>query len=276
MSQTADSAGALFRAGRLDAAIEAANMAVRRAPGALGERILLAELLLFAGNLERCDRILDAAVHTDPGAAAVIAEFRQLLRAEAARRQMKREGRLPEFLEAPSAALRAALAAAVALRAGDAAEAARQAAAAEAARPRVAGSLGPPSAEVRFDDFRDADDLCAGFFEVLTVTGKYYWIPTERVVSLVFQPPRRPRDLVWRRARIATAGGPDGEVYLPAIYDAPDAGLDDAFRLGRATDWRAEDGGPVRGVGQRVFLIGEEARGIMELTAVRFEPAAPA
>jgi type VI secretion system protein ImpE len=276
MSQTADSAGALFRAGRLDAAIEAANMAVRRAPGALGERILLAELLLFAGNLERCDRVLDAAIHTDPGAAAVVAEFRQLLRAEAARRQMKREGRLPEFLEAPSAALRAALAAAVALRAGDAAEAARQAAAAEAARPRVAGSLGPPSAEMRFDDFRDADDLCAGFFEVLTVTGKYYWIPTERVVSLVFQPPRRPRDLIWRRARIATAGGPDGEVYLPAIYDAPDTGLDDAFRLGRATDWRAEDGGPVRGVGQRVFLIGEEARGIMELTAVRFEPAAPA
>ena len=48
MSEADDTAGALFSAGKLDAAIEAANAAVRRAPTELGPRILLAELLLFA------------------------------------------------------------------------------------------------------------------------------------------------------------------------------------------------------------------------------------
>jgi type VI secretion system protein ImpE len=270
MSPEKDSAGALFREGKLEAAIEAANQAVRRAPGELGARVLLAELLLFAGNLERCDRILDAASTADPTAAVVVAEFRQLLRADSARRQLLREGRVPEFLGEPTPALRAALAALVAMRAGDDAEAARQAAAAEAARPRAAGGCGEPPQELRFDDFRDADDRYAGFFEVLTTTGKYYWIPTERVASLEFHPPRRPRDLAWRRAAISVVAGPDGEVYLPVLYDGAEPQLADSLRLGKATEWRGEESPPVRGVGQRLFLIGNEAHPIMELTSLRF------
>ena len=92
----------------------------------------------------------------------------------------------------------------------------------------------------RFYDFRDVDDLYAGFFEILTTTGKYFWIPTERVASLEFHPPRRPRDLAWRRATISVTDGPDGEVYLPAIYDCAEPDLADDLRLGQATDWSRE------------------------------------
>jgi type VI secretion system protein ImpE len=270
MPETQTTAGALFRARRLDAAIAAANAEVRRRPSDLGARVLLAELLLFDGNLDRADVILDAAAQADPTAAVVVAEFRQLLRAEVARRQLQREGRVPEFLGEPTAALRAALAAQVALRAGEAAQAARHAAEAEAARPRVAGTLDLGDGAIAFDDFRDADDLYAGFFEVLTTTGRYFWIPTERVASLAFHAPRRPRDLAWRRATIAVEDGPDGEVYLPAIYDSRRSDLADDCRLGHSTDWIEEADAPVRGVGQRVFLAGEEARGIMELRELRF------
>ena len=45
--------------------------------------------------------------------------------------------------------------------------------------------------------------LTAGSFEVLTTTGKYYWIPTERVATVEFHPPKRPRDLLWRRATMS-------------------------------------------------------------------------
>jgi type VI secretion system protein ImpE len=267
MSDGEDSAGALFRAGNLAAAIEAANAVVRKSPADLGGRILLAELLVFAGNIERADTILNAAADIDPTAMVAIAEFRQLLRAETARRQLHRDGRVPEFLGDPTPPLRASLAATVAWRAGDAAEAARQAAEAETLRPRVPGFAG----EAAFDDFRDVDDFHAGFFEVLTTTGKYFWIPTERVASIEFHPPRRPRDLAWRRATVSVHDGPDGEVYLPALYDADRPDLADEYRLGRATDWLGEeDGGTVRGVGQRVFLVGDDAHGIMDLATLRF------
>ena len=272
MPEAQDNAGALFRACRLGDAIAAANAEVRRRPTDLGARVLLAELLLFDGNLERADVLLDAAAQADPTAAVVAAEFRQLLRAEIARRQMSREGRVPEFLGEPTAALRAALAAQVALRAGDMAEAARQAAEIETLRPRAPGvaKRGDGDGDLAFDDFRDVDDLCAGFFEVLTTTGKYFWVPTERVASIAFHPPRRPRDLAWRRATISVKDGPDGEVYVPAIYDCPRPGLADEYRLGRSTDWIEEAGAPVRGIGQRVFLAGDEALGIMELGELRF------
>src|ERR1700722_5494912 len=112
-------AGALFSAGRLADAVTAANAAVRKAPADLAPRVLLAELLLFAGNLERADVILDAGSVVDPQAAVVIAEFRQLLRADIARRQQRRDGRLPEFLGEPTATLAAVLQAYIALRSGD-------------------------------------------------------------------------------------------------------------------------------------------------------------
>jgi type VI secretion system protein ImpE len=268
MSGTDQTAAALFRAGKLDDAVAAAQAALRKAPTDLNARVLLGELLAFTGNLERADVVLDAASAIDPTTALVVAEFRQLIRADMARRQLFRDGRVPEFLADPTEVQRLQLAALVALRAGDKAEAARQAEAAEAIRPHASGKHG----DAAFDDLRDADDLLAGSFEVLTTTGKYFWIPTERVVALEFHAPKRPRDLLWRRASMSVAAGPDGDVYLPAVYVSDDP-LSDALRLGRETDWRQADGGPVRGAGQRLFIVGEDAVAMMDLGNFRFEVA---
>lgn len=254
-----------LRAGNLQDAIAGTQTALKKKPTDLGARILLAELLAIAGNLERADVILDAATTIDPSAALVVAEFRQLIRADMARRQLFRDGRVPEFLAEPTETQRLALAALVAFRAGDMTEAARQAEAAEESRSVVPGHMG----EAAFDDFRDADDLLAGSLEVLTTTGKYYWIPAERIASIEFHAPKRPRDLFWRRASLSVIDGPDGDVYLPAIYAADDP-VTDAQRLGRETDWRQTDAGPVRGVGQRVYLIGDADKAIMDLTSLRF------
>jgi type VI secretion system protein ImpE len=263
-------ASELFRDGKLSAAIEAVNKAVRDSPMDFGPRLLLAELLIFAGNLQRADLILDAAAKADPTTAVIVAEFRQLLRADIARHQSIADGRVPDFIGEPTAALRAQLAARVALRAGDIPEAARQVADAEAARPRVAGVFQHAGNEVTFDDLRDADDLHAGFFEVLTTTGKYFWIPTERVATLELHPPKRPRDLAWRRAAMSVINGPDGEVYIPALYLSDETETSEDLRLGRATDWTGDDDGLVRGVGQRVVLIGDDAYGITDLSSIRF------
>ena len=253
-------AGALFRAGLLGDAVEAAGEAVRRRPGHAASRLLLAEMLLFAGSLERADAALRALDATDPGAALVAAEFRQLLRAETARRQVLIEGRAPEFLGAPTQAQAHLLRALAAARGGDMAGAAAEAAAAERSRPR-AGGLASGAA---FDDCRDADDLWAGTFEVLTTTGKCFWIPTERVESLEPHPPTRARDLFWQRCTMSVRDGPDGDVYLPALYLTPDDARD-SLRLGRETKWTEG-----RGAGQRVFLLGEDGVPMQLLPALSF------
>jgi type VI secretion system protein ImpE len=266
-------AGRLFREGNLADALTAATAAVRKTPTDIGARVLMAELLAFTGNIDRADVVLDACTDLDPTAAIVVAEFRQLLRGETARRQLFSDGRVPEFLGEPTAAQRLSLAAIVALRNGDAPEAAKLAAQAEEARSHPKGVAGAAA----FDDMRDTDDLLASCFEVITTTGKYYWIPPERVLLMEFHPMKRPRDLFWRRATMQVASGPDGDVYLPVIYppmaNAATA-MTDALRLGRATDWnQAGDGGPTRGLGAVTMLVGDEPLTWLEMDKVSFQAA---
>lgn len=264
------SAAEHFQAGRIAEAIAAATAVVKAKPGDGSSRFHLCELLCFAGEMERADKQLDAISQIDVEALPIISLFRQLLRAEQARAQFHLEGRLPEFLTQPSDELQLRLRASILLREGDFAGATQLLEQAEEARPHVSGTCnGEP-----FDDIRDLDDLTSSFLEVLTSTGKYYWIPFDNIELIEFHPPERARDLLWRQARMSVKNGPDGEVYLPVLYSGSAADPDNQLRLGRATDWRGGDEVPIRGVGQKMFMIGETSRTIMELTEIEFGTAA--
>ena len=122
----------------------------------------------------------------------------------------------------------------------------------------------------QIDDFRDADDLHAGFFEVLTTTGKYFWIPTERVATATFHPPARPRDLLWRRATMEVREGPDGDVYLPVTYGNDDPTLAAEIPPGPRDRLARGSGRPGPGHRPAHFLAGDDALGIMEIASLRF------
>src|SRR5262249_21119231 len=116
-------------------------------------------------------------------------------------------------------------------------------------------------------------DQTSCVLEVLTSNGTYYWVPISQIESIEFHEPTRSRDLIWRRTHLIVSDGPDGEVYVPALYPGAAANPDDLVRLGRRTDWQGDPGAPVRGAGQRTFLVGEEARSVMEIKSITFEHA---
>ena len=256
-----------FRAGRIDEAISEAQAAVRSRPNDEGARYLLAELLCFNGELEKADKQLDALRDLEPKSMMTVSMFRQLIRSEQARDQFYQDGRVPEFIDKPSPNLELRLKASMLIREGNKTEAGQVLAEAESQRTPVHGTCDGEA----FTEFRDLDDLNSSFFEVYTATGKYYWLPFEKVEELEFRPPERPRYLLWRSARLSLREGADLEVHLPALYHGSARQDDVQCRLGRMTDWRGGDGDPMRGVGQRTFLIGEETRGIMEINTIRFE-----
>jgi type VI secretion system protein ImpE len=266
---TAQRASELFASGDLGGAIDVVTAQVKKQPTDQNSRGLLAEFLCIAGELERADKLLEVLGNQDAEAAPALALVRQVLRAELARREFFTAGRVPEFIGEPTTLLQQHLRAAVLLHDGERAQAAELLAEAELARPAVSGECNGQA----FDDLRDLDDLTAPFFEVLTTTGSYYWIPIERLVSVEFLPPQRPRDLIWRRARMMVSDGPEGEVVVPAVYANPSAESGDQVRLGRVTDWHGGDGEPVLGVGQRTFLVGEDALPIMQLQTIDFSTA---
>ncbi|WP_376099423.1 type VI secretion system accessory protein TagJ [Roseomonas sp. CCTCC AB2023176] len=160
-------------------------------------------------------------------------------------------------------------------RAGDVAGAAAAAAEAESLRPRSPGTAELVNGKtIAFDDMRDADDLISPGMEVLTQAGDHMLVAFERVSSLSFAPGRRARDLVWRRAEITLKDGTEGLIFLPAVYPPVGGAMTDAARMGRVTEWHEETAGGatlVRGVGQRLYLLGEEAVTASELAFVKFD-----
>ncbi len=255
-----------FNQGNLTAALAGLTQEVKRRPTDAAARVFFAELLCFTGDWERVDRQLEIAADQDPARTVAIAQFRQVLRAEMARRQTFEEGRLPQFLAPPPPHIEKALRALAALRAGDGPEAVALLAEAEAQRPAVPGVCDDQT----FDDFRDADDLTAGLLEVLTATGHYHWVPLTDIAQITFAPPQRPRDLLWRQARLSVRGGPDGDVFIPALYPTMPPDADDAVRLGHATAWSDSPDAPVRGIGQRLFLAGDRDVAITAIGTLRF------
>jgi len=262
-------ASELYQAGNLTAAVQAAIEDVKRHPTEVGRRAFFCELLCFAGDLERADKQLDTICTQQPDAAVTASVFRQLVRAEQARREVFEQGRAPELLDEPTPVIELHLQALLAFREGRADEAVALLEQADEQRPAVRVTCG----DAVVDSVRDLDDLTASFCEVLTSTGKYFWVPWERIESIEFHAPEHPRDLLWRPAHMIVRGGPDGEVYIPALYYGSAGNDDDQIRLGRATDWIGDDGEVVRGIGQRTWLLGDEDRPLLNLDTLSLTPA---
>jgi type VI secretion system protein ImpE len=257
----------LYRAGKLDEAVQAALAAVKAAPEDGDARWQLAELSAIAGDLERADKQLDVIGQQRTDMALPTSVFRQLIRAETARREVFTAGRVPEFIGLPSELLKSVLEALTLVRAGQPAQANQLLQQVEATRRRPAGQLdGRP-----FTDIRDLDDLLAPVLEVLTTTGRYFWTAWENIERIEFEPLKRSRDLLWRPARMSVRGGPDGVVYIPVVYQGTTPEHPGDLRLARGTDWVAPPDGPVRGLGQRTLLVGDIDTPLLECTRLEFD-----
>ena len=255
----------LYAEGRLSDAIAAITEEVKKAPTDIAKRSFLAELLCFRGEYDRADKQLDFIGHHEAKAIPNMLTWRQLIRSDEARAQFYSDCRLPEFVTEPSDALKLQLSAAVAIREGNFAEAMEKLAEAEAKRGLLAGECDG----VKFEDFRDCDDLISGCLEIIAGNGKYYWVDLAQVSSLEFQDPERPLDLLWRRGRMVLRDGTEGDIFVPSIYNS--AIDNDLARLGRMTDWIGGDNAPVRGVGLRCYLVGDDAKSLLDITSIQFD-----
>ncbi len=258
----------LFREGRLNEAIEACNREVQRHPDKPDHRDLLSQLLCYAGEYERADKHLDVLGTQFADREPVIALVRHLIRAATARQQFYEEGRLPELFTEPSEDLRRHLEASIAIRRGEPREAARLLAQAEEARGPIRGRCNGTA----FQDLRDADDVTSSFFEAFTTTGKYYWVPFERIRRVRLHPTESPLDVLWRRCQIdIRGGGAGGIMYLPELYVDSFRSEDELIRVGRGTEWLGSDGEPVRGIGHRILAVDDEARPLVNIDTLEFD-----
>ncbi|MEZ6062308.1 MAG: type VI secretion system accessory protein TagJ [Planctomycetaceae bacterium] len=255
----------LFQSGKLSEAVTAATEAVRKKPTDLHARSTLCEVLCFAGDLERADKQLDAVATIDPEAMVGASMLRHLIRSEISRREVFSEGRVPELVEKPSEALQKRMQALLLIREGDAGKASALLAEAEELEVPVCGKLNGSD----FEGIRDMDDLLGPVLEVFTATGNYYWIPFSQIHSLELDKVTNLTDMLWRGATIEATGDISGRIHIPAIYFGSEKHEDERVRIGRSTEWlQSSDDAPVRGAGQKEFLVGDDAVAVMEIRSL--------
>lgn len=231
----------LFRAGRLNEAVEALGVELRQDPSDAQGRIFLFELLCFAGNYGRAEKQLDVLAQKGAEAAMGTLLYRSALHAEQTRQEMFMEGTYPR---------------------GPA--------------PRtVSGTLnGTP-----FHSLTDGDPRIGARLEIFAA-GQYTWIPLEQIASVRIAPPKRLRDLLWAPAVVRTSsdfrGIELGEVLVPALAPLSWGHDDDAVRLGRLTEWQTIGPDSQAPIGQKLLLVDDQEFPLLELRELDIVPASVA
>ncbi len=246
-------ASELFRAGQLRAAIDAQIQKVKAAPADKGARLFLFDLLLFTGDFDRAKKHLDMLDYDNPQSMAAVECYRMALGAEKMRAAVFAGQEKPLFLGAAPDHAVGRLQALRQYADNQTAEGHDTLAKATEQTPTVNGSLnGEPVAGLR-----DGDDLLGPILEVL-IHDKYCWVPLEDVATLDLSPPKTPRDILWRPARLTLKGQNENQALVCGLYHGSAKNPDEAVQLGRVGDLVGDDGSPLRGIGGRLFLAGEQ------------------
>lgn len=257
----------LIKAGKLSEARKQLIEEVKSAPGDMGKRTLLFQVLALYGEWDKAERHLDTVAAQDSSREIGVQGFKNLLQGERERLEVCDLQRRPSFIpETPPYAERYFL---VWEKLSD-----KKVQEAEALYREITGSQPALSGTVNgraFTGLRDTDAFLSLFLEGI-VHERYVWIPFEAIRELVIPPPKTLFDLIWTPARVTSWKGLTLNFYLPVLYPNSFLHEDDRVKLGRMTDWTPQGGPFTKGLGQHVFEVGEEDTAILEIREVLFKP----
>jgi len=232
----------LFQAGQLEETIGAVSAELKNNPTDVRRRTFLFELLCFSGDYDRAEKQLALLADQSKEAALGSLLYRGAINAERTRTDMFQEERFP-LTSAPPAPVRGTL-------------------------------NGKP-----FSRLEDSDPRIGARLEVFAA-GDYMWISFADIAILEIDAPTHLRDLLWTPARLKT--GPSfrdrdlGEVILPTLAPLSSQHPDDAVRLGRTSEWSADENGKEAPYGAKMLLVDGEEFPLLEVRKLEIEAASPA
>ena len=243
---------ALIKQGELISATEYAIAALKEDPANADVRATYIELLCIQGALEKADQQLDMMVRQHPDFLVGAVNLRQLIRAASARQDFYQAGMTATLFSEPDAMFESLLKLRLALKEQDLPQAVHCAGQFEANRCNTVFNLNGDTVS----QLRDLDDSLGGYLELFGTDGKFYLAKFSEIDSLQLKKPESLLDTVWRRAEIALADGPQGEVFIPMTYNDS---IKVSERLGKDTSWQQLHEHLVTGIGQKMLLAGDEA-----------------
>jgi type VI secretion system protein ImpE len=257
----------LIKTGKLGEARKQLTEELKGSPGDLGRRTLLFQVLSFCGEWDKAERHLETISTQDPTRETGVSVYRDMIRAEKERLDVRRRNRQASFLPEPPPYRKFHDEAWQKLAAGEIAQATELFEEVEAQRPMVSGTVNGQE----FTGVSDTDSLLFPFLEAF-VHERYVLVPFESIRELVISPPTTLFDLLWVPALVTTWEGLTMNCHLPVLYPESFLHEDDRVKLGRVTDWASLGGGPLaKGMGQHVFRVGNEDIALLEIREALFK-----
>ncbi|MCA8990808.1 MAG: hypothetical protein KDA88_02460 [Planctomycetaceae bacterium] len=264
-----DDANGLIKQAKLAEARKLLAMFLKENPGHQRARNTYFETLCFLGEYDRAHTQLETLMTLGTGGNPAIPGrdthqianlYFNALSAEKARRDFYESGRVPEFLRVPPDSIRYRLEASLELRSGSGPQAVECLRKAEQLELPVEWSIDGRA----HSGIRDADDLLGPVLEFLTSTGEYCWIELNRIQAIYFRPLQYWLDTLWRPATVMTLDAGATKGLLPVLYYGSHLSEQGQIQVGHSTEW--DDSQEFyRGLGQRMFVAGEDFFPVLEL-----------
>ncbi len=231
----------LVRAGKLDEAVEWLSAHLRDNPSDARSRTSLFELLCFQGDFDRAEKHLGVLGDGNKDTMAGAILYHAALHAERLRREMFEKSTYP------------------------------------APMPESAGHLAGTINGRTFLSLTDSDSRIGPRLEVFAA-GDYFWIPFAQIEAMTIEAPKRLRDLLWIPARITTAPAFKqrelGEVLIPALSPLTFSHPEPEVRLGRLTEWCADEQGNEHPFGLKMLTVdGADEVPILEIRRLLMIPS---
>lgn len=261
----------LLKTADLDAALSAANAAVRAAPADAKHRAFLYQLNCVLG---RWGKALDqlaiyADLVTNDAEARLTARLHQMaIQCEVFRAEVFAGKRTPLVLGEPDEWLGCLMQANQLLGQGR-----HEAAAGLRDRAFDAAPATPGKCDGRpFEWLADADTRLGPVIE-LHMEGKYYWVPVSRIRRIALDAPANLIDLVFAPAQFVWSNGGEAAGFIPVRYASVGAASgepDPKCALARFTHWADLPGGFSIGTGQRMFATDTIEIPLLECRVIDF------
>ncbi len=256
----------LIKQGRLIEARRQLTEEVRNAPSDDAKRTLLFHVLLFSGEWDKAQHHLDVIALQDAAHEPGFRAYADLIAGERERKTVREGKSVPGFLSQAPSYTDGFFHAMEELKNGRVEHAESLIEDIAENRPTIRGTVNGR----RFNGIINMDGEFSFFVETI-VHNRYVWFPFESLRELSIAPPVAFLDLLWVPANITTWEGLSVNCHMPVLYPDSSTHEDDRVKMGRMTDWVPMGGSFYKGMGQQVFLIGEEEVPILEIRDMLFD-----
>ena len=249
-----------------EGALKALQTDIRANPADAKKRIFLFQLLCVLGSWERALNQLTAIGEMDALALPMVQTYREAIKCEMLRAEVFAGTKVPMLFGQPDTWTALLIESMLREGKGEKAQAKQLRDQSFDLAPACKGTAdGQP-----FEWIADADMRLGPVLEAV-ISGKYYWIPFDRLTTIQIEAPADLRDQVWMPANFMFSNGGESVGLIPTRYIGSAESGDGALALSRKTEWLESVEGFYTGLGQRLFSTDQGDLPLMDIRRIDIE-----